>query len=478
MPHIRSARSTRAPVDLPQTWLLSTRPTLITGPPPPPRPLMPTEEDLRPRSSSPPPSARQPRRWKSRPTNTRYGFVCPGRCGREPEPRPRHCAENWRRAWSGVYAHQPCSSRFSPPPHFQGRRGCPRKAGSGAGIRGGWGKELSAYLIAQKRETRAPEGHCAFPSRLLGPADAPGLDAPPRCMSAASRRAARRRLYFATGLVEARARCLGHAGIGNRKDIRNAVGGGAGGGRMGQDQRAQPQRPGVVLYYIGRDTLSARRQRNSQGASPATLDRLHRRPAPRELYLCSSPPQAEVAAVIDRTLPAMAPGPTRWTGAVANVPIPRRGLAKREPVGVIGLLAPDESPLLGAICPIWYGGRPAIAMGNRVVLVPSQPYPLAARPTSTRCFDTSDLPGRGGVTSSRAKRMSWGIGRWPVTIRRRRALVPFGPVDRRARGRPPQATENGHGSPPPRPTGPELDGRGGAHFWSRRPRSRRSVVLW
>jgi aldehyde dehydrogenase (NAD+) len=60
----------------------------------------------------------------------------------------------------------------------------------------------------------------------------------------------------------------------------------------------------------------------------------------------------------------------------------------REPVGVIGMLAPEDAPLLGAVSLI----APAIAMGNRVVLVPSWPYPLAATDLY-QVLDTSDVPG-------------------------------------------------------------------------------------
>ncbi len=68
---------------------------------------------------------------------------------------------------------------------------------------------------------------------------------------------------------------------------------------------------------------------------------------------------------------------------------PLRGvtLALPEAIGVIGIACPDESPLLGFISLV----APAIAMGNTLVVVPSQVAPLSA----TDCyqvFETSDLP--------------------------------------------------------------------------------------
>ncbi|HEV2654426.1 MAG TPA: aldehyde dehydrogenase family protein, partial [Ktedonobacteraceae bacterium] len=58
-----------------------------------------------------------------------------------------------------------------------------------------------------------------------------------------------------------------------------------------------------------------------------------------------------------------------------------------EAIGVIGIACPDNYPLLGFISLV----APAIAMGNAVVVVPSQVAPLSA----TDCyqvFETSDLP--------------------------------------------------------------------------------------
>jgi len=57
-----------------------------------------------------------------------------------------------------------------------------------------------------------------------------------------------------------------------------------------------------------------------------------------------------------------------------------------EPVGVIGILAPTEAPLLGLLSLL----LPAIAMGNSVVAVPSENYPLIIGDLY-QIFDTSDL---------------------------------------------------------------------------------------
>ena len=62
-------------------------------------------------------------------------------------------------------------------------------------------------------------------------------------------------------------------------------------------------------------------------------------------------------------------------------------LAMNEPFGVMGLICPDEAPLLAFVSLV----MPAIAMGNRVVAVPSPMLPLAAT-DFYQVLDTSDVP--------------------------------------------------------------------------------------
>jgi aldehyde dehydrogenase (NAD+) len=62
-------------------------------------------------------------------------------------------------------------------------------------------------------------------------------------------------------------------------------------------------------------------------------------------------------------------------------------LAMKEPWGVVGILCPDAAPLLGFVSLV----MPAIAVGNRVVAVPSPAHPLAAT-DFYQVLDTSDVP--------------------------------------------------------------------------------------
>ena len=63
-------------------------------------------------------------------------------------------------------------------------------------------------------------------------------------------------------------------------------------------------------------------------------------------------------------------------------------MAMHEPVGLMGIICPEEAPLLGMISLI----GPAMAMGNRCVVVPSEAHPLSAT-DFYQVLDTSDLPG-------------------------------------------------------------------------------------
>ena len=160
---------------------------------------------------------------------------------------------------------------------------------------------------------------------------------------------------------------LGHVGLGNRKDIRNAVEAAhaaKGWARVTAWNRAQ------VLYYMA-ENLSARAAEF----------------AARLAAMTGKPGTAEVEASIARLF-TYAAWADKYDGAVKAVPIRGVALAMNEAQGVIGILCPDEAPLLGLVSLL----APAIAMGNTVVVVPSEPFPLAAT-DFYQVLDTSDVPG-------------------------------------------------------------------------------------
>ena len=162
---------------------------------------------------------------------------------------------------------------------------------------------------------------------------------------------------------------LGEVGEGNRKDVRNAVeaahaadGWGRGAGHV----RAQ------VLYYVA-ENLSAR------GAEfAARITAMTGAPAARAT--------AEVDAALSRLF-TYAAWADKHDGAVHGVPFRGVTLAMHEPVGVLGLAAPEDAPLLGFVSLV----APALATGNTVVVVPSQAHPLVAT-DFYGVLETSDLP--------------------------------------------------------------------------------------
>ncbi|MEM7443638.1 MAG: aldehyde dehydrogenase family protein [Pseudomonadota bacterium] len=163
---------------------------------------------------------------------------------------------------------------------------------------------------------------------------------------------------------------LGEVGEGNRKDIRNAVEAArkaSGWASASQHNRAQ------ILYYIA-ENLDARaaefaaRLSAMTGAKPKAAD-------------------AEVAASVSRLF-SYGAWADKFDGAVHGPPLRGVALAMNEPIGVVALACPEMPPLLGFVSLV----APAIAMGNRVVVVPSERHSLSATDLY-QVFDTSDLPG-------------------------------------------------------------------------------------
>ncbi len=160
---------------------------------------------------------------------------------------------------------------------------------------------------------------------------------------------------------------LGHVGVANRKDVRNAVeaaAGATGWSKTTGHLRAQ------ILYYIG-ENLSAR--------SAEFASRIDAMTGKKD-------GANEVNAAIQRLFTAAA-WADKYDGQVHGVPIRGVAIAMKEPVGVIGALCADEAPLLGLVSAM----APAIAMGNRVILAASEPYPLAAT-DFYQILETSDVP--------------------------------------------------------------------------------------
>ena len=173
---------------------------------------------------------------------------------------------------------------------------------------------------------------------------------------------------YSTPVFDRAGKLLGHVSVANRKDVRNAVEAANGAKSWGKTTghlRAQ------ILYYIA-ENLSAR--------ADEFADRINRLTGGRS-------GAKEVEASI-RRLFTYAAWADKLDGAAKGVPIRGVALAMNEPVGTIAALCDDEHPLLGLISAM----APAIAMGNRTVLVASEPFPLAAT-DFYQVLETSDVPG-------------------------------------------------------------------------------------
>ncbi len=165
---------------------------------------------------------------------------------------------------------------------------------------------------------------------------------------------------------------VANASRASRKDVRDAVV--AARKAFGGWSSRTPYNRGQILYRIA-EMLEGRRAQ--------FVDEL------RSSGLAKGEAGAQVDAAIDRWV--WYAGWADKIGAVAGSANPVAGpffnLSTPEPTGVVGVLAPD-SPLLGFVSVV----APAIVSGNTVVVVASEPSPLAAI-TFAEVLATSDLPG-------------------------------------------------------------------------------------
>jgi aldehyde dehydrogenase (NAD+) len=161
---------------------------------------------------------------------------------------------------------------------------------------------------------------------------------------------------------------LGEAPLGNRKDIRNAVEAARKAEAWG---KATAHNRAQVLYYCA-ENLSQRR------------DEIVRR---LTAVVGEKQATAEVDLGIERIF-SYAAWADKFDGAVHNPPFRNIALAMNEPIGTVGVICPREAPLLGFLSL----AMPLLAVGNTVIAVPSEAYPLITAELY-QLFDTSDLPG-------------------------------------------------------------------------------------
>ena len=251
-------------------------------------------------------------------------------------------------------------------------------AGFGGYSESGFGREggregLYEYLVPTweaalpKTTDSTPPGLSAAPPQSVDAAALPSIDRTAKLYVGGKQ--ARPDSGYSYTVHGARGSAIGQAGLGNRKDIRNAVEAAA---KAGGWSSASAHNRAQVLYYIA-ENLSAR--------AAEFAARL------KSMGQTQKEAEAEVEASLRRIF-FYAAQADKFDGRVHATKSRHVTLAMNEPFGIMGLLCPDEMPLLGFVSLV----MPAIAMGNRVVVVPAPQQPLAATDLY-QVFDTSDLPG-------------------------------------------------------------------------------------
>jgi aldehyde dehydrogenase (NAD+) len=159
---------------------------------------------------------------------------------------------------------------------------------------------------------------------------------------------------------------LGEAPLGNRKDIRNAVEAArkaSGWTKTTAHNRAQ------VLYYMA-ENLSLRQAEIANRLAAA---------------VGNEQAEKEVGASITRIF-SYAAWADKFDGAVHHPPSRTIAIAMNEAIGTVGVVCPNDAPLLGLLSLV----LPVLSMGNTVIAIPSETYPLIIGDLY-QIFDTSDL---------------------------------------------------------------------------------------
>ena len=162
---------------------------------------------------------------------------------------------------------------------------------------------------------------------------------------------------------------ISETGLGNRKDVRNAV---EAASKAGSWSRTTAHLRAQILYYLA-ENLSVR-------AAEFT----------RRLDSLTGTGKDEAQREVQRTIERLfyyAAWADKYEGHVHQTPFRNVTLAMPEPWGVVGVICPAEQPLLVLVSLM----APVIAMGNRLVIVPSWKFPLLAT-DFYQILDTSDVP--------------------------------------------------------------------------------------
>jgi aldehyde dehydrogenase (NAD+) len=174
---------------------------------------------------------------------------------------------------------------------------------------------------------------------------------------------------YSLAVATAKGKLAGEVGLGSRKDIRDAV-------SAARACKAWPDATAYnraqVLYYLA-ENLSGRSDEFAARLTQLT-------------GVGAKAAREEVDLSIERLF-LYAGLADKFEGRVHQPPARVVTLALHEPVGVVGIVAPDNQPLLGLVSLV----APALAMGNTVVAVPSERHPLLATDLY-QVIEYSDIP--------------------------------------------------------------------------------------
>jgi aldehyde dehydrogenase (NAD+) len=239
---------------------------------------------------------------------------------------------------------------------------------SGFGREGGR-EGIFEYLKPKAWADRKPRPEVAAPAPTEESTgfDMPSIDRTPKLFVGGKQ--VRPDGNYSRTVLSPEGRPLGEVGEGNRKDIRNAV---AAARSAEAWARATAHNRSQILYYLA-ENLSARHDEFVSRIAAMTGQ-------------ASENAGAEVDAAIARLF-SYGAWADKYEGAVHTPPLRGVALAMHEPIGVVGVACPDEAPLLAFVSLV----APLIAMGNRVVVVPSEAHPLAAT-DFYQVLETSDVP--------------------------------------------------------------------------------------
>ena len=172
---------------------------------------------------------------------------------------------------------------------------------------------------------------------------------------------------YSKAVYDPQGQMIGEVGLGNRKDIRNAVE--AARGAFEGWRKATGHNKAQILYFLAENLETRAAEFAWRIAQQTGFDG-----------------RTEVEASIAALFTAAA-WADKYDGVVHNTPIRNVTLALPEPIGVMGILCPDDQPLLSLAT---LAGA-ALAMGNTLVVVSSLTAPLSATDLY-QVLQTSDIP--------------------------------------------------------------------------------------